>query len=80
MVFLVSKEYFFESKFYYKKRKILFLFFYFDVCICMFVLKKIWWIRNMDMIDMENYYFVGKWKIFIFRNFFNLEIYVLKFI
>lgn len=80
MVFLVSKEYFFESKFYYKERKILFLFFYFDVCICMFVLKKIWWIRNMDMIDMENYYFVGKWKIFIFRNFFNLEIYVLKFI
>lgn len=77
-VFPASKEYFFESKSHYKKRKKIFFVFYPNACIWLPMLKKIWRTRNMDMIDMENHYLVGKRKIFILRNFLNLEINVSK--
>lgn len=39
-VFPASKEYFFESKSHYKKRKKIFFVFYPNACICMPMLKK----------------------------------------
>lgn len=78
-VFPANKEYFFNCKSHYKRETKYSLFFFFRmmhiyVCLCW----KIITFKNMDIVDIEFHYLVGKRKLFILGNLLNLEIYVSK--